>query len=247
MEVEAGRLRRRSGLCRVVAHRGYSSAFPENSLESYERAIAAGADVVEIDLRHSRDRTVVCHHDATTEGANIADLSLHELTARGVVALSDVLPRLLGRVCLLFDLKLPTLDLAAAALSLLQDRAMAPQSVIGVRSLEQAKFVRKASAEIVILGFLPDCADFERFYALGGDIARLWEEDCSEDRLQAARCGDHPVWVTAGRRSRDGRPGDIDVPRLERLFRWNIDGILVNDPVQAIRVRDRQTDRSGLE
>lgn len=239
LEVEAGRLRCRSGLCRVVAHRGYSAAFPENSLESYERAIAAGADVVEIDLRKSCDGAVVCHHDATTDGANIADLSLHELAGRGVVALLNVLPRLLGRVCLLFDLKLPTLELAATAMALLQDRAMAPQAVIGVRSLEQAQFVRKASAEIVILGLLPDGADFERFYALGGNIARLWEEDCSEDRLQAARCGDHPVWVTAGRRSRDDRPGDIDVPRLERLFRWKIDGILVNDPVQAIRTRDR--------
>lgn len=246
MDSAAGRLRRRGDRCRIIAHRGYSSAFPENTLSAYEGAIGAGADVVEIDLRKSRDGAVVCHHDATTEGKSIADLDLPELKKRGIVALDDVLPALFGRVSLLFDLKRPDVDLAADAVARLRDHSMAAQAVVGVRSLEQARFVRRASPDCVILGFL-DYREFAQFYALGGDIARLWEEDCDDVGLDAARSGDHPVWVTAGRRSRDERPGDIDGPRLGSLFGRDIDGVLVNDPVQAIRLRDRRGGRRRPE
>jgi glycerophosphoryl diester phosphodiesterase len=247
MDSEAGRLRRRDARCRIIAHRGYSSAFPENTLVAYERAIGAGADVVEIDLRKSCDGAVVCHHDATTGSDSVANLDSSELKARGVAVLADVLPALFGRVSLLFDLKRPDMDLAADALSLLRDHSMEQQAVIGVRSLAQARFVRHTSPDCVILGFLANYGDFEDFYALGGDIARLWEEDCDEAGLAAARSGDHPVWVTAGRKSQADRPGDIDGPRLGALIGREVDGILVNDPVQAIRVRDARGDRPGRQ
>jgi glycerophosphoryl diester phosphodiesterase len=245
-DIDAGRLRRRGGGCSIVAHRGYSSAFPENTLVAYERAIGVGADVVEIDLRTSRDGAVVCHHDATTGGENIAGLDLPELKARGIAALDEVLPALFGRVSLLFDLKLPDVDLAADALARLRDHSMVSQAVIGVRSLGQARLARRTAPDSVLLGFL-NSRDFDEFYALGGDIARLWEDDCDEAAVEAARGGGHPVWVTAGRRSLKDRPGDIDSPRLSALLRQEIDGILVNDPVQAIRMRDTASGRQGSE
>lgn len=232
----AGRLRRRGAPCRIVAHRGYSSDFPENTLLAYEKAIHAGADVIEIDLRTSRDGKVVCHHDPTTGGAELAALDLAQIGARGIPTLAEVLPVLSGRSVLLFDLKRPDVNLARDALALLADHAMVPQAVLGVRSLEQARFVRQASPECVLLGFLQVYREFGDFYAIGGDIARVWEEDCDAATLAAAREGGHPVWVTAGRGA--DRPGDIDAARLRRLLDRDIDGILVNDPVQAIRVRD---------
>jgi hypothetical protein len=119
---------------------------------------------------------------------------------------------------------------------------MVAQAVIGVRSLAQARLLRTDAPDCVILGFLSS-RDFDAFYALGGDIARLWEDDCDETALTAAQRGGHPVWVTAGRRPQKDRPGDIDGPRLSALLRQGVDGILVNDPVQAIRVRDTQAGR----
>jgi len=233
----ARRLCRRGSPCRVIAHRGYSSDFPENMLEAYEQAIAARADFVEIDLRAARDGSIVCHHDATTGDAAIASLGKPELAERGVVELASVLPKLFDRVALVFDLKLPTIELAAAALALLHRHAMMPQAVIGVRSLEQAAYVRTTAQDCAILGFLPDIASFPEFFTLGGDVARLWEDDVDPDRLANIRRAGHPVWVTTGRTADGARPGDIDPPRLRRLFSCDIDGILVNDPRQAIRTR----------
>lgn len=47
----------------IIAHRGASAAAPENTLAAFREAIRAGADLVEMDLRLSRDREVVVIHD----------------------------------------------------------------------------------------------------------------------------------------------------------------------------------------
>jgi glycerophosphoryl diester phosphodiesterase len=48
----------------VVAHRGAAGAAPENTLASIRRAIADGADWVEIDVQETRDGQVVVVHDS---------------------------------------------------------------------------------------------------------------------------------------------------------------------------------------
>lgn len=47
----------------VCAHRGYSEKYPENSLEAFEGAIAAGADEIELDVRLTADGVSVVSHD----------------------------------------------------------------------------------------------------------------------------------------------------------------------------------------
>lgn len=47
----------------VAAHRGGHLAVPENSLASIDEAIRAGADIVELDVRETRDGVMVLLHD----------------------------------------------------------------------------------------------------------------------------------------------------------------------------------------
>ena len=68
----------------IVAHRGASSSHPENTLQSYEAALDAGADVIECDVRVSRDGIAVIMHDEdvgrTTDGEGfVNELTLAEL------------------------------------------------------------------------------------------------------------------------------------------------------------------------
>lgn len=51
----------------VIAHRGNSAFFPENTLEAFERAVALGADALEFDVRLSSDGRAVVIHDPTLE------------------------------------------------------------------------------------------------------------------------------------------------------------------------------------
>jgi len=68
----------------IIGHRGYCAKYPENSLASFEAAIQAGVDMIELDVMLSRDRKMVVLHDPTldrtTNGKGpVADLTLAEL------------------------------------------------------------------------------------------------------------------------------------------------------------------------
>lgn len=47
----------------VIAHRGYSSLFPENTLASFAGAIDIGVDYIELDVQLTKDGQVVVFHD----------------------------------------------------------------------------------------------------------------------------------------------------------------------------------------
>src|SRR5205085_2410838 len=48
----------------VIGHRGYCQFAPENTLSSFQLAMAAGADLIELDYRHSKDGELMAIHDA---------------------------------------------------------------------------------------------------------------------------------------------------------------------------------------
>ncbi len=67
-----------------IGHRGAAGLEPENTLRSFTRATAEGADAVELDLRLTRDERLVVLHDATvdrtTDGSGpAASMTLEEL------------------------------------------------------------------------------------------------------------------------------------------------------------------------
>ncbi len=65
----------------VIAHRGASGYFPEETLEAYRLAIAMGVDVVEPDLVLSKDGALVMRHDVTLSQST--DVAAHpEFAAR---------------------------------------------------------------------------------------------------------------------------------------------------------------------
>ncbi len=51
----------------VFAHRGYSIRYPENTIIAFEKALEAGADVLEMDLWYTADDKVVVLHDSTID------------------------------------------------------------------------------------------------------------------------------------------------------------------------------------
>lgn len=68
----------------VIGHRGNRAHAPENTIESFAQAVAAGADAIEFDVHLSADGIPVVHHDKTlartTDGAGeIARLTFAEL------------------------------------------------------------------------------------------------------------------------------------------------------------------------
>ena len=68
----------------VMAHRGASGYAPENTIAAFRLALQQGADLLETDLRFTRDGVLVCIHDATvdrtTDGHGaVSDMTLAEI------------------------------------------------------------------------------------------------------------------------------------------------------------------------
>lgn len=68
----------------LAAHRGERRRYPENTIPAFEAAIALGADMIETDIRMTRDGELVVIHDASTlrtTGAEgiIGDMTLAEI------------------------------------------------------------------------------------------------------------------------------------------------------------------------
>ncbi|MCZ6814589.1 MAG: glycerophosphodiester phosphodiesterase family protein [Alphaproteobacteria bacterium] len=246
--------KRSRGRILIVAHRGFSAIYTENSRAGFEAAIKAGADLIETDIRESRDGVLVCVHDREVDGHDVKDLTWKQLAKRSVLRLSDVLKIAQNRVGVLLDIKIRDTDFPLRVFEEVKRLGLENQVVFGLRRNSQVRALRRGAPDVVILGFLKNYKKFSAFYRAGGDIARLWEEDINETTLALARGpkgADRPVWVTAGLRDSGEDAGDIDAKRFLGLMKQGFDGVLVNDPALArgarrsIKVLEQGKNRVG--
>ena len=69
---------------KVMAHRGYSGVYPENTMLSFREAVKVGCDAIEMDVHETRDGRLVVIHDerldrTTDSSGRICDHSFAEL------------------------------------------------------------------------------------------------------------------------------------------------------------------------
>ena len=95
----------------VVVHGGSSPAGYRDVLEALERAVALGADGFELDVRRTRDGTLVVHHDDAIDGAALGSLSYAAADYRArqsgyrLPTFESVLEQLRGMLSLDIELK----------------------------------------------------------------------------------------------------------------------------------------------
>ena len=117
-------------LPQLVGHRGAPREHPENTLPAFERALALGADALELDVHATRDGVVVVHHDPVPRGEaagsriagrSIASLTMTDLSAvelaRGgrIPSLADVLDLAAGRATVYVEIKARDVEPAVVA------------------------------------------------------------------------------------------------------------------------------------
>jgi len=120
-----------------IAHRGASGTTPEHTRPAFEKALAVGVDMIELDVQLSRDGELVVIHDLelerTTDGSGRVSArsyaELRTLDAGGwwgapfagarILCLDEVFALVSGRAALNVEVKAPREDWAAAAPRLL--------------------------------------------------------------------------------------------------------------------------------
>lgn len=131
----------------AIAHRGFSKAAPENTLAAFSKALENSPDLIELDIRASKDgRLMVIHDpklDRTTNGtgpvgektfAQLRELDAgswfsQEFAGESIPVLEEALDLVKGRVkTLLVEVKEAGLEDQAVAL--IRERDMAAQTTI---------------------------------------------------------------------------------------------------------------------
>ena len=65
---------------KIISHRGRTSRkSTDNTLKSVNDAIRSNADMVEVDIRRTKDSQIICFHDADIDGKLIKDLHYSEI------------------------------------------------------------------------------------------------------------------------------------------------------------------------
>ncbi len=250
------------GRLTVVAHRGACLVAVENTPDTFQRALDLGSDVLETDVRSTRDGELVLLHDATLERiagrservdqVTWAELSVipvgpPEAGAR-VCRLAEVYPLLLdrvgtdkpgvagqaGRARLLLDIK-PPLTCATLLARSLVDSGIQERVILGVRSVNDLEAVRRELPQAQTLGF-GATPDVEWALADAGvDIVRLRSTWLDDATLARARSFGRPVWVIGGGSGTAALIGGATLDELLSYRRLGLDGVLVNDPALAVQ------------
>ncbi|NUN97942.1 MAG: glycerophosphodiester phosphodiesterase family protein [Candidatus Omnitrophica bacterium] len=134
IKVEKGKQPERLDRVLVAAHRGANRAAPENTLAAIRKAVEFGADLVEIDIRQTKDGRLVLMHNATLEKTTngqgtVRDKTLEELKeldagswfgpefqGERIPTLEEVFDELRGNAYPDFDLKSASPEVFVAAL-----------------------------------------------------------------------------------------------------------------------------------
>lgn len=97
----------------IGGHRGSPKKAHENTLESFSAAISDGADFIEFDVRYSKDKKLIIHHDPALKGHILREMNyceivkLSENSGYRVPLLEDVLDLCKGKIKLDIEIKEP--------------------------------------------------------------------------------------------------------------------------------------------
>jgi glycerophosphoryl diester phosphodiesterase len=137
----------------LTGHRGASAYERANTLASFARAIAMGADVLECDVRETRDGILVLAHDgiigrgrAVTRIARATTTQLrNHRGAREMLTLAEFLPFVAAHDELLLNIDLKAANIEGALVAMLAAHNLIERTVVTSRATHQLRRLRLLS------------------------------------------------------------------------------------------------------
>ena len=224
----------------VIAHRGASAAYRENTVEAFAGARQMGADMVELDVRRTADGTLAVHHDAgLADGRLLVDLRGPDLPAH-VPTLLDALDAC-DPLGVNIEIKNymgdpdydESLQLADAVAALVAERELHQRVLISSFNLHDVDRVRAIDPTIATAWLtmsIPNVAEtVDRCVRHGHRVLHPHFIFATDGLVEACHAAGVQVntWT-------------VDDPDLmRRLIDDGIDGIVTNVPDVLLRVRGR--------
>lgn len=229
----------------VIAHRGDSGSYPENTLPAFQAAIKAKSDFIELDYYHSKDGIPVVFHDKTLDRTtNAVKIWGEQKIAIGSKTFEQLRQLDAGSW---FDaryagIKIPTLEesldvIQTGSYTLVERKA--GDAATCVRILKEKNLLGEVAVQAFDWKFVKDCHALAPELALGAlgskeltadrldEIANTgamfigWKhDDLTREAVEAAKARGLKVWVYTVDESADAT----------RVINLGVDGIITNEP-----------------
>ena len=236
---------------KLIAHRG-GSLGKENSFETFLASARMGADMVECDIRRTKDGVLVIYHDPSLERlagypVTVDQVTLEEMqrmhAAKGleVLTFARLAAEYKEQTPILLHMKLEDYDEAFAKYVVDSGLPVVP----GLVSLDMLKCFAPLLPPERILAFIPQPEMAKDFYDHGAGIIRLWEQwlgDITPADVKAM-CPKAQVFIMACnlKRGEDRHipleTMDGSVESLEKCLALGADGVLLNRIEMALEWR----------
>lgn len=196
----------------IVAHRGGQLGETENSLAALREAARRGIEVIEFDVRTTRDGQLVIIHDETVDRTTnrrgrVATLSLAELRSIRINGNGEPIPTLVEaldaakarQVRLLLDVKSGTS--VRKVLDAVESQQAGTRVMLGLRRPVDVATARAEAPAIPIVAFMPKATDAATFAKAGADIIRLWSDwvEANPGLVGRTAALGPKVWILVGR------------------------------------------------
>ena len=217
----------------LIAHRSGPGKYPEQTVASARYAMENGADMVEIDVRLTKDGCLAVTHDENLKRVFGLDQEISQLTAEefcslhhadapdyGSHMLQDYLET--GFPLLIHVKKTDVLPSLVEAVSPFSKRI-----VLGLPTPEAVTYVRTHCPEIRILSF-SSRENVSAMLDVGVDYMRLWESWLVPELIAEVRNSNTDLWVMSGNAKND-TVGEPTEEGLAQILAISPDGLLIND------------------
>jgi len=215
----------------VIAHRGDPSRALENSLEAFRLALSIPVDIIEFDIRKSRDNHLYVMHDretGRTADSNIdIERSLSDDIARvrlkngePIPNLNDVLALVAGKVGLNIEIK----SEGAGALTAAQIVGSGYQGRLMISSFKEREVIeaKRVMPNVPVAGVFDAFAPSEvsAYRARGYVVISLSRKTVSQELITSCHNKNIEVYVWTVDKEEEAR----------KLISWGTDGIYSNNP-----------------
>ncbi len=95
----------------IIGHRGAPKDARENTIESFRKALISGADMIEFDVRRTKDNVLIAYHDQMIQGHFVKELTFGGISQRAknlgfdIPTVEEVLKWARGKIRLDVELK----------------------------------------------------------------------------------------------------------------------------------------------
>lgn len=207
----------------VIAHRGWSGRYPENTIAAVEAAVRLGVDMVEVDVQQTADGALVIFHDYGLRriyGVRKRVRAARRTELPDAPTLAEVLRVCRGRCRVLVEIKGAPGDAVARVI----EQATMEREVI-VFSLRPKRLAElyRINARIPRFGLTAREPRTLVPVAGWGVSRRLIRSAAAVRRWQ--RRGTLFVWTV-------NQPAE-----MKRLMEWGVDGLITDHPDRALQLR----------